>query len=300
MNKGEREIEKINFDKFIESIPKNIHTNTKTYIGNNVAVFIPEEFVVDKETKIDEYHFVLFQSTPPIIEISNIEYQFDKGSFIAIEPNNSITVKAIHSVGTVKYISISIEENFFNNIALNILKNNKVKFSYKKNAYSHQLLDLIEMFIKEIVKYGVSCPLMLQSIETQIAVQLLRDSMPDYLILSENCFSNNYTNDYIDHSIKYMKEYYSSNITIKDICDIIFISPCHFQRIFKKSMNQTPYNYLMKIRIDKAKEKLLKCNNESIEEIGRLCGFLNASHFSSVFKQIEGISPSDYRKNNTL
>lgn len=287
---------KLSFDEFIKIIPKNIHSNTKTYIGKNIAVFIPEEFVVERELKITDYHFVLFQTTPPPMKIDDVEYNFKKGSFICIEPNICVNVNPIQSVGIVKFISISIDKDFFEKLTSNIIKNGKNKFNNNGNAYSHQLLELIELFIKEIIGFGGSCPLMLESMETQISIQLLRDSFPNCLTHESNYFTDN---DYIEQSIKYMQEYYSSNITIKEICNVIFISPCHFQRIFKKSMKQTPYNYLMKIRIDNAKKKLIE-SNDNIKEIGRLCGFLNISHFSAVFKRIEGISPSEYKRNNSL
>lgn len=286
---------KPSFDEFIEIIPEDIHSNTKTYMGKNIAVFIPEAFVVEKEMKIEDYHFVLFQTTPPPIKIADVEYIFKKGSFICIEPNMAISVKPIQSVGAVKYISISVDKDFFEKLTSNIIKKENIKFNNSGNAYSHQLLELIELFIKEIINFGKSCPLMLESMETQISIQLIRDSFPVFLTHVKNYYTNI---DYIEQSIKYMQEYYSSNITIKEICNIVFISPCHFQRIFKTSMKQTPYNYLMKIRIDKAKEKLIK-SSDNIEEIGRLCGFLSVSHFSSVFKRIEGISPSEYKKNNS-
>jgi AraC-like DNA-binding protein len=287
---------KLSFDEFIKIIPKNIHSNTKTYIGKNIAVFIPEEFVVERELKITDYHFVLFQTTPPLIKIDDVEYKFKKGSFICIEPNVRVSVNPIQSVGIVKFISISIDKDFFEKLTSYIIKNGKNKFNNKGNAYSHQLLELIELFIKEIISFGESCTLMLESIETQISIQLLRDSFLNSLTHTSNYFTDN---DYIEQSIKYMHEYYSSNITIKEICNIIFISHCHFQRIFKKSMKQTPYNYLMRVRIDNAKKKLLE-SNDNIKEIGRLCGFLSISHFSAVFKRIEGISPSEYKRNNSL
>ena len=56
---------KLSFDEFIEIIPRNIHFNTKTYIGKNIAVFIPEEFVEEKKVKIADYLLAL-------ISISNI------------------------------------------------------------------------------------------------------------------------------------------------------------------------------------------------------------------------------------
>lgn len=284
---------KLSFNEFIESIPKNIHSYTKTYIGKNIAIFIPGEFVIERELKIPDYHFVLFQTTPTPIIINDVEYRFNKGNFICIEPNTAVIVKPIQSLGIVKYISISIDKDFFEGLTSSTIKEKKIGFSNSGKVYSYQLLEFIETFIKEVINFGESCPVMIENMETLIAVQFIRDYFPELLSFSSDYFTDN---DYIEQSIKYMKEYYSSKITIKELCDIIFISHSHFQRIFKTRMNQTPYNYLMRIRIDKAKEKLIK-DCDSIEEIGRLCGFLSVSHFSSVFKRFEGIPPSEYKRN---
>lgn len=285
---------KSSFEEFIENIPKNIHSNTKSYVSKNIAIFIPEEFVIERKIKTLDYHFVIFHTTPPSLNIGDKEFQFKKGSFICIEPDREVKVNLIQSTGEVKFISICVKKDFFEKIASQIINMQKIEFKINDNAYSHQILDLIELWIKEIIDFGENCTLMIESIEIQLVIQLIRDSLAKFLIIGRNKFTDN---DYIDRSIKYMQEYYSSNIRISEICNNIFISSCHFQRIFKSHMNQTPYSYLMGIRIDKAKEKL-KSNQAHIEEIARLCGFVNTAHFSSVFKRVEGISPSEYRKDN--
>lgn len=285
---------KNNFDEFIEMIPKNIHSNTKSYVSKNIAIFIPEEFVINRKIKIRDYHFVIFHTTPPSINIGNKEFQYKKGSFICVEPGIDIEVDPIHSSGDVKFISICVNKDFFERISSQIIDKEKIEFKYIDNAYSYQLLDIIKLLISEIMNFGENCPLMLEGLETQLVIQLLRDSLPNLLVHRKRNFTDK---DYINQSIRYMQEYYSSNITINEICSIIYVSPCHFQRVFKKQMKQTPYNYLMEIRVDKAKEKLIDGKN-NIAEVARQCGFVSTAHFSSVFKRIEGVSPSEYRKNN--
>lgn len=99
---------------------------------------------------------------------------------------------------------------------------------------------------------------------------------------------------YVEQAIKYIETYYSSNITINEICNTIYVSPCHFQRIFKSATNKTPYQYITEFRISKSKEKLEDGNN-SVAEIARLCGFLSGGHFSTVFKKYQGQTPTEYR-----
>lgn len=291
MVKGEYHVRN-SFDEFIENIPKNIHSNTKSYVSENMAIFIPEEFLKEIKIKTVDYHFVIFHTTPPSLKMGGKEVRFKKGSFICIEPDIEVEVNPIQSNGEVKFISICVKRDYFEKIAAQVLNLQKIEFRKDDNSFSHQILNLIELWIKEITDFGENCPLMLKSLETQLVIQLIRDSFAEYLLSGRINFTNN---DYIDQSIRYMHKYYSSNITINEICNTIFISSCHFQRIFKKHMNQTPYNYLMEIRVDKAKEKL-EIDTTSIEEIARLCGFVSTAHFSTVFKRIEGVSPSIYRK----
>jgi len=285
---------KTNFDEFIEMIPKSIHSNTKSYVSKNIAIFIPEEFVIKRKIKTIDYHFVIFHTTPPTINIENTEFQYKKGSFICIEPGIEIEVDPINSLGDVKFISICINKGFFERIASQIIDKEKIGFQNIDNAYSHQLLDIIKLLISEIMNFGENCPLMIEGLEAQLIIQLLRDCLPNSLIHRKKNFTDN---DYIDQSIRYMQEYYSSNITINEICSMIYVSSCHFQRVFKKQMKQTPYNYLMGVRVDKAKERLID-GQDSIGEVARQCGFVSTAHFSSVFKKIEGVSPSEYRKSN--
>jgi transcriptional regulator GlxA family with amidase domain len=53
---------------------------------------------------------------------------------------------------------------------------------------------------------------------------------------------------------------------------------------------------LLVIRIKKA-EEMLRLGKYSIGEIAEKCGFVNAGHFSSLFKRHLGVSPSEYKKN---
>ncbi len=94
--------------------------------------------------------------------------------------------------------------------------------------------------------------LMIETIETQIAVQLLRDMGLDPMV---NKISNSQEESYIKQAIMYIESYYNSNISINEICDIIYISPCHFQRIFKNAMDKTPYQYIMEFRLKKRQKK---------------------------------------------
>ena len=64
---------------------------------------------------------------------------------------------------------------------------------------------------------------------------------------------------------------------------------------FKKAVGETPYNYLLKLRIAKS-QLLLENPNYSIKEIALLCGFQKPNTFSSLFRNYTGMTPTEYKQ----
>lgn len=75
----------------------------------------------------------------------------------------------------------------------------------------------------------------------------------------------------------------------------ICVSYEHFSRTFKKSLCQTPAQYIKKRRTHLAKA-LLQGSDLSISEISEECGYENLSHFHHQFKDVYGVSPLKYKK----
>ena len=73
----------------------------------------------------------------------------------------------------------------------------------------------------------------------------------------------------------------------------------YFGKIFRLSTGKTPQRFLMNYRMVKAAE-LLASTQRPVSEIGASVGYDNPLHFSRAFKTIYGISPRDWRKNNSV
>ncbi len=85
----------------------------------------------------------------------------------------------------------------------------------------------------------------------------------------------------------------SSDISIEDLSKRIGLNRTTMQKVFKQMYGVTIFEYRTQVRIQEAKNLLLK-NEYSVTEIAGMCGYSNASKFSSVFKKYTGISPSDF------
>lgn len=101
-------------------------------------------------------------------------------------------------------------------------------------------------------------------------------------------------------AIKYMEKNYSnhdiSNDLLASLCNI---SEVHFRKLFKENFDKSPKQYILDMRIQKAKQ-LLSDGMFKISAISRECGFSDQYHFSRIFKQKTGMTPTEYYKKNQI
>ncbi|WP_244858240.1 AraC family transcriptional regulator [Pseudomonas sp. PP3] len=94
------------------------------------------------------------------------------------------------------------------------------------------------------------------------------------------------------------KELLSANdkgIAISKVAEECRLSRSHFSRAFKKNTGYSPQGWVLKARVEKAKQ-LLTETRKSIAEIGLDCGFCDQSHFSRVFSKSTGETPFAWRR----
>jgi AraC-like DNA-binding protein len=87
---------------------------------------------------------------------------------------------------------------------------------------------------------------------------------------------------------------YNAPITVEDLSRKVSLSPYYLIRAFRRAYKQTPHQYLVGLRIAKAKE-LLRNSDLSITEICATVGFESLGSFSTLFRKVAGIAPSAYR-----
>lgn len=114
----------------------------------------------------------------------------------------------------------------------------------------------------------------------------------------QNKIERNFESNYLKllPILKYIEENYSKNITLDELSMQIGLSPQHLCSVFKKTFQTTPYEYLIRIRIQKAKELLIKNPMIQIKEVCYEVGFKNPSYFCYMFKKLEGITPMQFKR----
>lgn len=92
----------------------------------------------------------------------------------------------------------------------------------------------------------------------------------------------------------YLNENYTHKILLEDLAEEFYVSKYHLSREFKNEYDITIGNYLLNLRIARAKE-LLRFSGMPIEEIAGECGISDTSYFTKVFRKSEGMTALEYR-----
>ena len=90
----------------------------------------------------------------------------------------------------------------------------------------------------------------------------------------------------------YIDANYSSSIDLDNIADEAAFSKFHFIRLFREIYGRTPHQYLIAVRIEKA--RLFLAGGRSVSEACTEVGFDSLSSFSGLFKRLTGATPSAF------
>ncbi len=109
----------------------------------------------------------------------------------------------------------------------------------------------------------------------------------------------NQANIRIRKMLDYIHQNFSDNISLEDISGAADISERECLRCFKKTLQISPIQYLLKYRVMKGAEMLLADPASSISETATCCGFDSPSNFTKIFKRFYSCTPRQYRNINS-
>ena len=262
----------------------------------NMIVNIIEGLDTFSEENYKIYNVQLKKLAKPNEEFRNINEQSNK----LIEKNAEIEE---HLLSIVRNGDVELSENIdFQKISNQLL-------IYRNNSFTNMKTNLMifdALCNREAIKAGVDNFLAHKisnnikflinkttaSSELRIVAQKIlktyAKAVKDYTLMS---YSNN-----IKKIVLYIRKNLTNRISLDDIAKNLYITKEHLSRLFKKEMGVTISEYIIKTKIEQAKN-MLQHTDYNILDIAVLLNFANSSHFSNSFKKITGVSPSDYRKN---
>lgn len=98
---------------------------------------------------------------------------------------------------------------------------------------------------------------------------------------------------------KYMDDNTDLRFTLAGLSDIAGLSPNFFCRIFKDITGFSPIDYINRNKVNMAKKTLVE-SKKGIKEVAYECGFENDTYFYTLFKKLEGLTPSEFRQKQRI
>ena len=233
-------------------------------------------------------------------------------SYLSKSNLERIRIYASQSTQNCCDLSYSEQNKLFNYI----LSGNKIKLNEllsnllndTEKSISEQ--DLIQVMIQvyqigcNVAKYkGVTPDTLLSKAEMEILsnccpakIEDAKNALDAFILnVLSLCDKNSYKanaqiiRDYIDC-------HYSEDLYADKIAEKFSVSTTHLSRLLKEALSMSFQQYLSFVRITHAKEDLMR-TNKSIQNIALSVGFNSRNTFIRMFEKLEGISPSEYRKN---
>jgi len=115
--------------------------------------------------------------------------------------------------------------------------------------------------------------------------------------LIDATITNESVREPIQKALLYIDKHLKEELTQRDVADHVYLNPSYFSVLFKEEIRLTFSEYITRRRIQHAKNLLIS-TKLSITDIAEESGYKTAKYFIKIFKELEGKTPSAYRKTN--
>ncbi|WP_299366699.1 AraC family transcriptional regulator [Winogradskyella sp.] len=230
---------------------------------------------------------------------NNQDVEVSKGEYLILNNGSQITTNVIRGTkGLSLFLSPRLIEEIYcfysgNRSPIRFLEIVHGRSNHKIKTLLNQLVDLCnnDQVILEQQKEDVFIQISELIVEEQVA---FNESFNNLKITKHD--TKRALLKSIIKANDYIQDHFKDPITLDIMSRDIGLSKYYLHRLFKEINGLTPLQYLTKIRLENAKNKL-QYSKDSIFEIAIACGFDTISYFSNTFKRHTGLSPSQFREN---
>lgn len=250
------------------------------------------------------WEMVYVDSGQVIIQANNKEYHLKQGEVIFHKPNEFHTLKAdkktVANVSVISFVCSSKAMSFFKSKMMTVPSKLKWYISTIIEEYyqtfNSMALEDIKLEIKENPPIG--------------GQQMIRTHLEQFLIMLIRSEENNQDmkifpnkesmeNHLVSEILNIIENNTYNKITITQICDDLNYSRTYLSKIFKTATGWTILDYILNKKIKEAK-RLIREGNYNFTQISDMLAFDNPHYFSSVFKKISNMTPTDYKNSVKL
>lgn len=234
----------------------------------------------------DEYEFIIPLTPIPFLTNEDNVYFGEVGLVYPVQSGRMHGMKL--SIADISYDDIIIEKSYFEELftakGLSGLEFNSIFEA------SEELSFYISAFKKECT--GLADTNKLEHLAALICYELI--SLESNAAIDSRHTARSYQKGLRSVS-EYINRYFDQPIKLHELAEMCGLSDNYFSHCYKMAFGDTPFSYLTKLRVSKAKN-LLVTTTMPVCEIAKRCGYPSPSSLSTAFKAKTGMSPVDYRK----
>jgi AraC family transcriptional regulator len=194
--------------------------------------------------------------------------------------------------GVSEHLSIHLDPSLVTHAADAALLPGNVEVIEKYSEVDSVISSVGMALLAELESEGLSGRLYAESLANVLAVQVLRNYTA--ASIAPRLLTGGLSGQKLRMVTSYMAENYTQDLRLEELARIAGISRFHFAREFKRTTGTSPHQYLIKLRIERAKA-LLTESKMPLVEVGLRSGFSHQSHFTRLFRRFTGATPQSYR-----
>lgn len=218
-------------------------------------------------------------------------------------------------------VGVTNQNTFYRTTNISDAPHEKILIKFRPDV----VLPLIELIGKETFEQFVSCPVYHFSPNNQERIRKMFEEMYEEFLLDEpstelilqgmlhkliitilrlrslstpSDITIQQYNNSVMSVIYYIESNYHKDPTLSEVAKVVNLTPFYFSKLFKDSIGVTYSQYLNHVKHQHVR-LLLAQTKLSIDEIAQQCGFSSRNYMCSIFKQIDGRTPKEYRDQTT-
>jgi AraC family transcriptional regulator len=171
--------------------------------------------------------------------------------------------------------------------------NGEVELRPQRKFADHRLGELVAAVHTEMAAGFPSGRLFLDSVEQAIAIALVNDHAvrPHHV--------PTYRGGLGAARLRKIRELVHAkmedDLSLDEMAQSVGLSTAHFARMFRKSTGETPHQFVLRLRVERAKA-MLGASDARVFDVAVACGFKTPQHFAQVFRDVCRVSPTEYRQ----
>jgi AraC family transcriptional regulator len=235
---------------------------------------------------------LLYLGEPVELEIkTNGDYETTRmlPGQITIRP--ALSVSSVRTGQPVEFATISLTPDFISIACCNLFNLDSIHLQTKSCIVDPYAESVCRTLLQETENGCPTGRMYAESLATSLAVHLASQHGGGQTQAAPRV--GGLSGGQLKRAIEYIHQHLSEEVSLKNISQAAGLSPFHFARQFKLSMGYSPYQFVLRQRIEQAKQNLLR-GGKTLAEIAIQTGFYDQSHFAQQFKRHCGITPKKF------